>query len=464
MAHHHRLQQGLQYLGSKLGLDRHETLKLLLSGITFFFVIASYSILRSLKTSIFLAFVGREYEPWAKIFSILVMVPAMLVYAKVIDRFKRHQTVYFFLGFYAVITLIFAGFFAHPVYGVANAVASPYRLVGWLFEIFMDLFQALIVGTFWSFVNSISSTSFASRSYGPIVACSRVGGILTTVLSWYLLEYTPLPETTTIPFLTGITAIFLLLAVYCVYLVQHLVPEAYLHGYEAGYKVEVTHERKHLRTGIFEGLRLMITQPYVMGIFALVFSFEIINIIFDYQMHILMSIETHNHVRAMSSFMLLYTGTFQSLSLLFAAFGTSRMIKRLGIKYCLMVMPVICIFLALMPVLYPKLITIFIVMVILRALNYGFNHPLREILFIPTVKDIQFKSKAWIESFGRTLSKTTGSTFNIFAAQAPYFAIILQSVFTISFAVMWGGIALLVGRKYLKTIDDGKVIGNAESR
>jgi AAA family ATP:ADP antiporter len=204
----------------------------------------------------------------------------------------------------------------------------------------------------------------------------------------------------------------------------------------------------------------MLTEPYVMGIFGMVFSFEVINIMFDYQMHVLMSIETSNHVGAMSSFMFFYTGSFQALSLLFALFGTSALLKRFGVQRCLFVMPFITMFLALLPVLYPHLSTLFIVMVILRALNYGFSHPIREILFIPTVKDIQFKSKAWLDSFGRTFSKTTGSTFNMLAiTQTPYFCIALESAFSFGLAVIWAIIALFLGRKYTKTIEENTVIG-----
>jgi len=457
------LERMLTYLQKNLHLDRYDILKLLFCSGTFFCVIGAYSILRSFKTSIFLAFVGPEYEPYAKVLSILVTIPVMLFYAKIIDKLKKHRVVYFFLGIYVVLTLLFAYLFAHPVYGVANTQTSPYRFLGWIFEFFMDLTQALVVGTFWSFVNSISTPDFANKSYGVIVASSRLGGILTTVISWVILEKADLGPSLSISVPMVIAAIFFMAACYCIYTLKRVIPLAHLHGYEAAYQLDRRNERQHKQSGIFEGLRLVLTEPYVLGIFGLVFSFEVINIIFDYQMHILMSIENQNQVHEMSKFMLMYTGSFQLLSLLFAAFGTSQMIKRFGVQTCLLVMPLMTIFMAVLPILYPKLVTVFIVMVGLRGLHYGFNYPVREILFIPTTKDIQFKSKAWIDSFGRTASKTAGSTLNIFAVQAPYFVIVLQSIFSIALALLWCFIALLVGRKYLKTLNSNAVIGENES-
>ena len=445
-----------------LQLDKDDLLKLILSSSIFFFIIGAYSILRSLKTSVFLGFVGREYEPIVKMAGIAIAVPTMLLLAKTIDLFKRHQVVFLFFGFYVCVTFAFAVIFAHPAYGVANTLTSPYRITGWAFEIFMDLFQALIVGTFWSFLNSISTPIFAEKSYGPIVAGSRIGGIITTFISWILISKTMLPGTTTIPLLTALAGCFLLLAFYCMHLIIRLIPKSHMHGYEAAYEVEKKEQKTHKHTSVFEGLRLILTQPYVLGVFAMVFSYEVINIIFDYQMHVLMSLETNNDITAMSAFMMIYTGTFQILSLFFALFGTSALLKRLGVKYSILIMPFATMVLTIIPFLYPRLIPLFIVMVLLRALNYGFNTPLREMLFIPTTKDIQFKSKAWIESFGRTFSKTTGSSINFMASKFAHASVFMITCFSIGLSIIWACVALGVGKKYTTTIADNDVIGKSE--
>lgn len=462
----HRFSPIINYLAEKISIHPYDVIKLLLSSCTFFFVIGAYSVLRSLKTSIFLGFVGPAYEPYAKVIAIAVTIPTMMIYSHVVDRLKKHQAVYFFIGTYAILSVIFAYFFAHPVYGLQNTQTSPYRLLGWFFEIAMDLFQALVVGTFWSFINSISTPAFAGRSYGFIVAGSRIGGILTPLISWLILEHSGIESSISIPLMTASNSLLLIGAGFCIYYMRKLVPESYLHGYEAAHKEEDKNQKKDKKpgfSGTLEGFKLMLTQPYVMGIFGLVFSYEIINIIFDYQMHILMSVETNNNVLGMSTFMLLYTGTFQTLSLFFALIGTTSLLKIFGVRYCLMVMPVACAILAILPVIYPRLLVIFVVMVILRALNYGFNQPLREILFIPTIKDIQFKSKAWIESFGRSISKATGSGLNIVSVvHSSYVAILIGSGFSVAISLVWVSIAYFIGKTYVKTIANNDVIGKQD--
>jgi len=124
--------------GNNCQVDNHDEKKVALLGISFFLIIGAYSILRPLKTSIFLGFVGKEYQPIQKILSMIIMIPLMLGYSKLIDKLKKHQSVYFFLLLYAALGVTFAYLFLHPVYGVKNTQTSSSRLLGWSFEFVMD--------------------------------------------------------------------------------------------------------------------------------------------------------------------------------------------------------------------------------------------------------------------------------------------------------------------------------------
>ena len=441
-------------------IEKNDRIKLVNLAITFFFIIGSYSILRSLKASIFLGFVGREYQPLAKIIALAMLFPVMFLYSKVVDKVRRYQVVLIAFIFYAIVCLIFAGIFMHPIYGVRNTMTSPYRLVGWMFEFFMDFYQALIVSGFWSFVTSISTPNFANKTYGMIVAASRIGGIVSTMLGVALLNNTFLEGWMSISLIAFSGALLLLCAAFFLYRIVKKIPRNELHGYEAAYVASAQKEQSKEKTGVFEGLRLMITEPYVMGLFGMVCSFEIINIIFDYKMEVLMSIETHNNVAAMSRFMMIYTGTFQALSFFLAFFGTTAFLRYVGIRFGIFVMPLTMLGLGFVLFSYPSLSTVFVVLVISRALNYGFNNPIREVLYIPTIKDIQFKSKSWIDSFGRTISKSSGSAINLMAAfQSIGLQTVFMFVFITSVSSIWLVIAYMMGRKYVKTVENNEVIG-----
>ena len=95
-------------------------------------------------------------------------------------------------------------------------------------------------------------------------------------------------------------------------------------------------------------------------------------------------------------------------------------------------------------------------------LNYAFASPLRESLYIPTVKDIKYKSKSWIDSFGMKISKTISSGFtksvkNVMPGTM-VFNVVYISFFS-SVIALWVLVAWWLGRRYTQAIDNNEVIG-----
>ena len=59
--------------------------------------------------------------------------------------------------------------------------------------------------------------------------------------------------------------------------------------------------------------------------------------------------------------------------------------------------------------LYTDVLTIFGVMLIIKATSYSLNNPIKEILYQPTTDAIKTKCKSWIDTFGQRGCKTVGS-------------------------------------------------------
>lgn len=445
----------------RFSFNKSDRTKLILFALSFFFIVGSYSILRSLKTSIFLGFVGIEYQPYTRFLTMILIVPCLLAYAKLVDNVRRHQIVYAVFGVYAVLGIIFAACFAHPTIGVNNTVTSPYRLLGWAFEIYMDLYSALIITTFWAFVNSTCSTEFANKSYGIIVAASRFGGMGSTLTAFAFFHTSTLGSSISIPLIAMIGSCLLLGVIFSVRYIMKHVPAEDLKSYEQLHQATAPSHKPKKKTGLLSGLKIMLQEPYTLGIFGLVYGMEVIQILLEYQWQVVLSLHTNNHIGNMSSLMFLYTASFQALGFIFAFFGVSQLLKKIGIRSCLFITPIATIFLSLAVMLVPSIVVIFLVLAILRALNYGFNQPVREILFIPTTKDIQFKSKSWIESFGKTFSKASGAGLSLFSiSQGPLYCLKANSLFSIGFSVMYIFVSFFVGKRYVQTIKDNKIIGS----
>jgi AAA family ATP:ADP antiporter len=442
-----------------LDVDEFDGKKILYFALAFFFIIATSSILRALKTSIFLGIIGKEHLPKAKLLAIILIIPCMMLFSKLVDKLKRHQLVYFLVLLYAVICIIFSIFLIHPTIGLRNTQPSAFRLVGWGFEIFIDFYQALIIGTFWSFINSISTTNFATKSYGAITATSRVGGILGSVLGLTVIGYSGLPGWQSIPLMIAISSICLTIVFVLVFKVKSTIPKEHLLGYS---KIQTTVARKKTY-GVLEGLKLMLSNPYVFGIFGLVFFHEIVSTIFDYQFQYLLATESQNNITTMSSYMMIYTISFQVIGLLFAILGTISLLRRLGLQFCILLGPSVAFLSVIAFIIYPTLKTVFVIMVAIRAMHYGFNTPIRDMLYIPTIKDIQFKSKGWIDSFGRSFSQSFGSVFNEMSRYVnASVGLILSSSFSLVVIVGWLFTAYFLGKKYTHTVETKQLIGAEE--
>ena len=350
-----------------LQIDKFEIIKTIALSATFFCIIGSYSILRPLKTSVFFSLVGKEYQPITKYITIFSLIPILLLYAKLVDRLKRYQLVCAFLTLYSLLSLLFAYLLTNPSIGLPNTNINPNRILGWVFYLFIDLFAPLVVSTFWAFVNSVNSPQNAGKNYGIIVAVSRVAGIIAPSLSWLLLNTTSFNPIQIIPYLIVIPSILLMSGAFFIKRITKKVPIQYLESYEKKH----SHTKKiKKKSGVLDGLILMLKQPYVFGIFALTYSFEIVSVIIDYQMQVLMSIANNNSIGGMSSYMFSYTATFQALALVFAVFGTSNLLKKIGTQKCLLIMPISVIALMGSLLFLPKLSSVFIVMVVLISLHY----------------------------------------------------------------------------------------------
>ena len=104
------------------------------------------------------------------------------------------------------------------------------------------------------------------------------------------------------------------------------------------------------------------------------------------------------------------------------------------------------------------------VFVLMRAINYAVSYPVRESLYVPTMKEIKFKSKSWIDSFGQKFAKSFGSTFNNMAESIylTYGANVFISIEAAFFGVLigfWILVAYLLGRRYSKVVTNNEIIG-----
>lgn len=390
-------------------IKRSETKKFALLGLAFFFIIGTYWLLRLLKDIVLykVAFpvelgwpigYGREMIPYIKGSSPFVVLLLLGIYTTLIDRFEKHKLFYIIASFYIVIfSCMTSLFLISHIHGVEIIGKYPLAIASIISYLATESFGSLIVALFWSFTTSSTTTQEAKRAYSFIFAAGQFGAILGSIL--LLFHEIPL----WILYSTSICTLFAIIAV--IHHVAKTIPAS---------QMQSDHKEVKKKPDFFAGIRLIATQPYLMGIFVISNFYEVARTLVEYQMKSQADIiENFNF----HQFLGMYGVCVNILAFLIALLGTGFIIKKLGLQICLLIYPTIF-GMALLglygfyvtgPAATTLLWATFIATMIITATAYAVNNPTKEMMYIPTSNDAKFKSKGIIDVFGSRSMKFMGA-------------------------------------------------------
>ncbi len=441
-------------------ISPQEVQKFSLLSLIFFFTIGTYWMLRPLKDGIFSQIVGIDQQPNAKILSVVVILFMVLIYSKLVDKYEKHQLFYIIGGFYTVVFLLITFFLGHGTIGLPNDLVNSNRMFGWITYFSIESFGSLIVALFWSFVASITDAKSAKRGFSLIIGGAQIGSIAGTYASSFartegLMQFFFLMAA------FGVVAIMLMIRYF-----MAVIPKSELVG-------NVTSSKKQKakgKTGFLEGIRLIMTKPYIFGIFVVATLYEVIATIIDFQMK-KMATGIYGKGPGLTQFLAYFGLATNTLALVMALLGTSYLMRRFGLTFCLLTFPAVLgsavtylYYVARFTTPSPEelLWLTFGVMIVAKGLSYALNNPSKEMMYIPTSKDVKYKAKSWIDMFGNRAAKATGATVNnaLLGAVATTPALMLQSGAVISLAiiVIWVFAATNVGRTFNKLTKEGKIV------
>ncbi len=444
--------------------SKEEFKKFWLLALAFFFTIGSYWLLRLLKDVVLYKFAfpvtlgwpvgyGREMVPFIKTLSPLVVMTTVAFYSKLVDMFEKQTLFYGIVGTYGFIFSCLACVFALTEnYGPHTIGALPLAAAGMLAYLATESFGSIVVVLFWSFTVSSTKTDEAKRGFPFIIAFGQLGGIMGSSLMLISnLPVWPLYAAAVV-LMSGIIVV--------IHRLVATIP-----------KTELISQKLEKKTApdIFAGLRLLVTRPYLLGILVVSTFYEVAKFIVDYQMKSQAAvIEGFDFTR----FMGIYGVTTNVLSFLMVLFGTRYMMKRFGLRVCLLISPLV--FGSALLGLYcfyqtnPETITLlwatFGAMSLVTATSYAVNNPVKEMMYIPTSKDAQFKTKGIIDMFGSRVAKMTGARVGqlLNVAGDPLLSItnlmVYGSFCSLGIIGVWIAVAFYVGQKNAALLKSGEIV------
>jgi AAA family ATP:ADP antiporter len=423
-----------------LNVRRGELPFVLLMFFYFFLVIAVFWILKPLKTNYFFTFYGKEgtfdllgwtlqapqAEQLAKVCNMVVAFGAMATFSALSRRLHRQQLTYVFAAFSGLAALSFA-----PL------LRSPGELDVWAFYLFGDLFNTLMLTSFFAFLNDSVAPEDTKRLYGPIVLGGVAGGAVGSLGLRVLID-----EVAPMVWFFVVAGLVMVIAILAQQAGQRI-----LHA-----PLPATASAEHQKAGqgsaALEGARLVFRSRYFLAIVAIVGLYEIISSVLDYQFKATLHhyLEGAAFGRHLATVYLITNVTGLAVQL----FLTSAIMSRLGIRVALLVMPLVIMGNSLAFVALPLLWIGSLLSVTDNSLNYSLNQSARESLYTPASRDEKYKAKAFIDMFIQRFGKALAVGVNLAMAAAfgTFGSVRWLSVAVVILVAVWLVAASYAGRRF----------------
>lgn len=373
-------------------------------GLSFFFflVIAVFWVLKPIKRGALIglyaddplqllgtSFSGAEAEQLGKVLNMLVVYALVVGYTWLVRRYTRLQVIVLLCG-------VLGGMMAFFAY----AIASPGDPVVWSFYVFGDMFNSLMVVTFWAFANDVTRPEQSKRLYGIVGLGGVVGGFVGATFVRALVEE------------IGRTP--LLLA--CVGAMALIAGVAYfVHRREGGTAKWPSDSPPGEATSVsaaLEGARLVFSSKYLLAILGLIGLYEIVSNIVDFQLAAVVETSIQSE-QARDAFFGLVGQITGIGSIVIQLLVTSFVMRRYGVGVALLFLPVSILLGSIGFLLVPSLVFVVAMSASDNALNYSINQSAREALYTPTSRDAKYKAKAFIDMFVQRFAKVVAVVLNL---------------------------------------------------
>ena len=348
---------------------RPEEVRALLWSFAYFFcLLAGYYILRPLRDEMGVAGGVRNLQ-WLFTGTFVTMLAAVPCYGALVARLPRRRFIPFVYHFFVANLAVF---------WLLLWLGVERQLVARVFFVWISVFNLFAVSVFWSFMADIYSSDQAKRLYGFIAAGGSAGALAGPALTIGLVQAIGAAN------LIIVAAALLEAAVLCATRLEA--------------KDEARRE-EHIGGGALEGLRLVLSRPYVAGILLWVSVLSVAaTFLYFEQAEIVAASSSDPAVRTRIFATVDLAVGLLTLGVQFVA--TGKLIQRFGIGPALAMLPLVFMTGFGVLALAPTLAVVISFQALQRTANFAISNPAREALFTVLERDEKYKAKNVIDTVG----------------------------------------------------------------
>jgi AAA family ATP:ADP antiporter len=395
---------------------------LLWSFCYFFFLLASYFILRPLRDEMGAA-AGRDILQWLFTATFFAMLLASPIFAAAIARLPRRRFIPLVYRFFILNLAVFWILLQIDAWRVETAR---------VFFVWVSVFNLFAVSVFWSFMADLYRTEQSKRLFGFIAAGGTAGTLLGSTVTVTLAgAFGPVN-------LLLVAGVLLELAVFCAIRLERAAPKKEeTERQQAG-------DAQPMGGGMFDGFMLILRSPYLAGIAAWVALLSLAGtFLYFMQIDVVRAASPDPATRTRIFAGIDLAANLLTLSLQFLA--TGAIVKRIGAGPSAAVLPVVFAagFAAL--AIAPGLAVIVVFQVLQRVANFAFSNPAREIFFTSVAVDEKYKAKNLIDT---AVLRGGDVVFSWFFTGLRGLGLGMAGVAAVAIPLMavWAAVALALGR------------------
>jgi AAA family ATP:ADP antiporter len=412
----------------------------LLLAVNVFLLLTAYYLIKPVRESLILTGGGAEVKSYASAGQVLLLAVAVPLYARLAGRFERRKLI-------SIVTLFFMACLV-AFYFLVLAGAP----VGVVFYLWVGIFNLMVIAQFWSFANDVYTTEEGKRLFVIIAFGASLGAVAGSKMAGTLL---------------GLVGMAQLLLLACALLGLSIVLTNIVdsrerrRGCAAGKDSEPRADDSidGEAMGKTNGFKLVMRSRYLTMIAFLMLLANWVNTTGEYILGKLVSSAAAEAVAAGTAGGVdagTWIGQFYSefffyvnlLGVILQLFAVSRILKYMGVRVALLILPLTALVGNLLVVALPVLAYLRWTKTFENATDYSLQNTVRNVLFLPCTREEKYNAKQAIDTFfvrtgdvfsaGLVFAGTTYLSFNIRSFAA----------FNAGLVVLWVILAVLIGREY----------------
>lgn len=363
-----------------LGIERDEIIAVAWSFVYFFCIMSAYFMLRSVRETMAIVS-GVHNIPWLFTGTFVLMMLATPVFGWVTSRYSRRTFLpwvyYFFIANIVIFFLVFT-------YAQQNNLNLLW--ISRAFFVWLSVFNLFVVSVFWSFMADIYTKPQSRRLFGVISAGGSAGALVGPLLTSALVI--PIGFKNLLP----ISALLLLLGVYCIYRLRN-----WVQWRDAGEPAKSAEAERPLGGAAWAGLKFVLRQRYFAAISIALLCANFLGGVQYIYLAQMVSITFDSTDRQTQVFAFM-DAAINALSFIGQLLLVNQAVRKLGIGWTLSILPIVSIAGFALLALSPTFAVIAGLQIVRRSLGFGLMKPTTDMLYSVVSPEAKYKAKNFIDT------------------------------------------------------------------